>query len=146
MDSVELEDPTQDWNKKKCLWISDDFKNYTPASFVPTTRILFCSLSRMKKNRWNDGFTFKCDDFYRNIWIWDGSVFLPASSDTVQPNTFLQHSHTQALLESASLTRFPSALVNLALAVRRTRVFNIACEVARYFIIIFRVLRQIVLS
>ena len=54
------------------------------------------------------------------------SILLATASDSVQSDAFLQHAHAKTLLKSACLTGLSSSLVDLAFALSRTRVFDVA--------------------
>lgn len=87
--------------------------------------------------------TFQRSCLHRRIRIGGSSIFLSPSSDTIQSHSFLQHALSKTLLKPTRLARFSPALVYFAFAVRRTRVFDIACEITRYFIVIYMVLIQV---
>lgn len=77
------------------------------------------------------------------VGIGGSSIFLSASSDTIQSYTLFQHALSKALLKPARLARFSPALVYLTLPVRRTRILDVTCEITRYFIVIYMVLVQV---
>lgn len=52
------------------------------------------------------------------------SVLLPASPDSVQPDTFLQHPHLQTLFVATGLTGLAPTLVDFAIIGTGTRVVN----------------------
>lgn len=114
---------------------------------APVARVLYTALYRDHK-RGIRGYclakiTFQRSCLYRCIGIGGSSVFLSAPSYTIQSYPLLQHALSKALLKPTRLARFPPPLVYLALAVRRTRVLNITCEITRYFIVIYAVLVQV---
>ena len=57
---------------------------------------------------------------------YETSVLLPAAADAIEADAFLEHAHSQALLESASLTRLSTSLVDLAVVGRRTSILDVA--------------------